>query len=257
MSNASNKTGKEPKIELKNVKTFRGMEGYGLNATLYVDGIKTAFVIDDANGGPVDYEIFNKAKFDEIKAYAASLPAEPIVFDGVPALDEKNQPMTIQPDVDTLVDKAFNLIQRAKEQKKIEKKMETCVMWGIPGADAYHEVKWSAPLSKIPVARLQQSINKYMAQFQPGEQFLNTNLKKLGLITYKFDMSDVTNTGEWEVTRDGDKWEVVRNHDTSSAPAADAVDQSPCAGLRTETQGVYDSKAEANEVLAKVKANII
>jgi hypothetical protein len=254
MSKASNNTGKEPKIELKNVKTFRGNEGYGLNATLYVDGIKTAFVMDDASGGPVNYDIFNQKKFDEIKAYAATLPAEPIVFDGVPALDENKQPMTIQPDVDTLVDNAFNLIQREKEAKKIGKKMEQCVMWGIPGANAYHEVKWSAPLAKIPLARLQQSINKYMAEFKPGEQFLNTNLKKLGLITYKFDMTDVTNTGEWFVAQEGDKWSVLRNHDTSSAPFADAADQSACAGLRTETQGEYDSKKEAEEVLAKIKA---
>ena len=253
MKQASSTQVKAPKIELKNVKTFRGMDGYGLNATLYVDGVKTAFVLDEGNGGAVDYTIFDQKKYGELKAYAASLPAEPIVINGSTMMDG-DKPMMHQPDVDSLVDEVFNAMERTKAFKKIEKKMDQCVMWGVPGADYYHEVKWSAPLSKAPLATLQKAIFKYMAQFQPGEQFLNTNLKKLGLITYKFDMSDVTHTGEWAVNRDGDKWEVVRNHDTSSAPAADAVDQSPCAGLRTETQGVYDSKAEANEVLAKLQA---
>ncbi len=36
---------------VRNVKTFRGMEGGGFNATLYRDGHRIAFVIDDATGG--------------------------------------------------------------------------------------------------------------------------------------------------------------------------------------------------------------
>ncbi|GEM_PF-3436546 len=36
---------------VRNVKTFRGMEGEGFNATLYRDGHRIAFVIDDATGG--------------------------------------------------------------------------------------------------------------------------------------------------------------------------------------------------------------
>lgn len=41
---------------VKGVKTFRGNEGYGFNATLYKDGKAIAFVIDDANGGCYSYE---------------------------------------------------------------------------------------------------------------------------------------------------------------------------------------------------------
>lgn len=41
---------------VKNIKEFRGMEGVGFNADLYMDGKKIAFVIDDANGGPYNFE---------------------------------------------------------------------------------------------------------------------------------------------------------------------------------------------------------
>ena len=46
----------ENKYEVKGVKSFRGMEGYGFNATLYRNGKKVAFVMDSAQGGEYDYE---------------------------------------------------------------------------------------------------------------------------------------------------------------------------------------------------------
>ena len=42
--------------EVKNVKSFRGMEGHGYNASLYRDGNKVAFVIDEGHGGEVSFE---------------------------------------------------------------------------------------------------------------------------------------------------------------------------------------------------------
>lgn len=38
------------------VKTFRGMEGRGFNATLCRAGVPVALVIDDASGGPYQFE---------------------------------------------------------------------------------------------------------------------------------------------------------------------------------------------------------
>jgi len=38
---------------VRDVKTFRGMEGEGYNATLCRDGRKVAYVIDDATGGDI------------------------------------------------------------------------------------------------------------------------------------------------------------------------------------------------------------
>ena len=43
--------------EIKGLKTFMGMEGYGVNASLYYKGKKIAFIIDEGNGGclNIDY----------------------------------------------------------------------------------------------------------------------------------------------------------------------------------------------------------
>lgn len=45
---------------LQGIKTFRGTDGQGLNATLYRDGIKVAFVIDAGCGGDVDWQWFDR-----------------------------------------------------------------------------------------------------------------------------------------------------------------------------------------------------
>jgi len=43
------------KYEVKNVKSFRGREGYGFNASLYRDGKRVAHVDDEGNGGCYRY----------------------------------------------------------------------------------------------------------------------------------------------------------------------------------------------------------
>lgn len=45
-----------PGWTIKGLKFFRGMEGDGFNATLYKDGKKVVFVIDEGNGGCFNYE---------------------------------------------------------------------------------------------------------------------------------------------------------------------------------------------------------
>ena len=68
------------KYTVKNVKTFIGMEGQGFNATLYRDGKKVAFVIDDACGGCYNYDFVNP---QEEKDYFAFCKAQPsIEFQG-------------------------------------------------------------------------------------------------------------------------------------------------------------------------------
>lgn len=44
-----------PRLTLKGVKTFRGREGLGMNATLLFDGVAVAEVLDEGNGGSTRY----------------------------------------------------------------------------------------------------------------------------------------------------------------------------------------------------------
>ena len=62
------------RLTLKKIKTFIGHEGYGLNAELFLDGVKVAFILDDANGGDVDYQFTDKASEDRVWAFVKSTP---------------------------------------------------------------------------------------------------------------------------------------------------------------------------------------
>ena len=59
---------------VKGVKTFRGMEGHGFNASLYKGGKRIAFVIDSAHGGDYNYEVTNEELFEELEGHIKTLP---------------------------------------------------------------------------------------------------------------------------------------------------------------------------------------
>ena len=44
------------KFQVKGVKTFTGREGYGINANLYYENKKVAFLLDSGNGGCLDID---------------------------------------------------------------------------------------------------------------------------------------------------------------------------------------------------------
>ena len=84
-------------------------------------------------------------------------------------------------DSPTIDDAEFDRMEKAKEAKKLEKKFENHVIWGVPNAPSYTQVKFSHPLSKYPKDKLQEAIDKYKKNFKPGEVFLNTNFSALGI----------------------------------------------------------------------------
>ena len=57
-------------LTVKAVKLFRGHDGHGFNATLYVDGKRVCLAIDAANGGPYDYQCKNYAVVTELQRWA-------------------------------------------------------------------------------------------------------------------------------------------------------------------------------------------
>jgi hypothetical protein len=64
---------------VKNVKSFMGMEGYGFNCSLYRNGKKVGFCIDDASGGDMhpiqwDRNIDWKEEQRLLNAHVKSLP---------------------------------------------------------------------------------------------------------------------------------------------------------------------------------------
>jgi hypothetical protein len=62
---------------VKSVRIFRGMEGYGYNADIYLNGRKVIRAIDDATGGEVMLEEVVPGAIKALKEYATQLPPYP------------------------------------------------------------------------------------------------------------------------------------------------------------------------------------
>jgi hypothetical protein len=68
---------------VKNVKTFIGNEGQGFNASLCRDGIKIAFVFDDANGGCYSYQ-WEDGDEPQVDIHITSWEEKPMTYKGTP-----------------------------------------------------------------------------------------------------------------------------------------------------------------------------
>jgi uncharacterized membrane protein YfhO len=91
------------KYSIKNLRTFRGMEGTGVNSTLYENGKKLCNVDDDGNGGCLNFyeysveekiekELKNvgKVKYDETDTYEFTYDAEMLLNELIDrALEDK------------------------------------------------------------------------------------------------------------------------------------------------------------------------
>lgn len=171
------------KLELKNIKTFRGREGYGLNADLLVNGQKVCFVRDAGDGGEFSYDIYgttdeerktNRATLQLVEGYAKSLPKRPLGH---------GMEGEFQPDLATLIDDLFEEKESAKEKKKMEKKMANTIMWGVPNGTTYKQVKFKMNFVPAHAPQLQKYIDeKVKPNLKEGEVIFNTNLQALGVI---------------------------------------------------------------------------
>ncbi|MFA5420249.1 MAG: hypothetical protein WC341_17480, partial [Bacteroidales bacterium] len=172
-------------------KTFRGMEGYGLNADLYINGVKCYFVIDEGNGGCFNYQstAYGNPKADVVKAnidllekYIDSLPEEPLMIGNDVIKDEKGNPRTVKKDLDVIIDELYNEMEKEKAKKKMQKLFTTAIVFGVPDADSYRYLNYKRPLKEFPVVVLQGGVNKAKAQLKAGEVILNDNLESLGVV---------------------------------------------------------------------------
>ena len=182
----------EPKCELKNIRTFIGNEGYGLNADLFINGVKCIFCLDDAGGGPMDLQVlaYGNPKADIIKAnvklleeYINSLPEEKMWRDGEntdPFLDRDGNQMTIKPDLESYVNDLAMKVQTQKELKKFNKLCETSIVMGIPNSTRYSYINYKKPLLTVPNRQVlfSSAMVKYCSK---GVVILNTNLTELGI----------------------------------------------------------------------------
>lgn len=146
------------RLTVKGIKTFRGMEGHGLNTTLYLDNKKVCFVIDDANGGCFNYQVSDKVKFAEIEKYIKTLPEVAL-----------SATFTTKVDMDILVDELVNISLAAKDHEKMIKKTATAIV--VKTATGYAYTDFKIPLAQVK--DLQKYLSKIRAGLKAGEVILN------------------------------------------------------------------------------------
>ena len=129
------------KLAVKNVKSFIGMEGHGFNATLYADGVKVAFVIDDANGGCYHFQWFTNEK--QVMAYIASIPATPLEPDAE-AWERELYPNGRTHDIESIVGRLVDDYLNNKRFAAMSKKK---TLYRLPSDDSTAWRSLSVPFS--------------------------------------------------------------------------------------------------------------
>ena len=115
-----------PRLALSGIKTFHGMEGTGLNATLYFDSRRVADVIDSGNGGEVLIRFATRATESAVADYVESLR---LVGTTVPHPQPGRTPFTYPCDLETLINRT---VDAYNERKILVRHSKTKVLFRLP-----------------------------------------------------------------------------------------------------------------------------
>jgi hypothetical protein len=170
---------KKPKVVLKKIITFVGMEGHGFNADIWINGVKCLLARDAGDGGEMDFDPYSndekvKHNVQLLDDYIKTLPPLEYTYDG----KKLNLEMTRALYVDVLLEEHEN----NKNKKKFDKICKTSIVIGVPNDDKYSYLNYKKPLSELPINVLQLYVDNVRKKYcKDGVVILNTNLKELGV----------------------------------------------------------------------------
>lgn len=173
----------KPNVVLKNIKTFQGHDGIGLNADIWINGIKCMHVFDGAYGGQFEYteNTYNNPKAAIVKEniklldeYIDSLPVR------VSSYNDKFY--SIKVDRDIFINDIIDEMEKAKTRKKFEKLYQTAIVFGMPDGNKIQYMDYKRPLSEVSLHLLVNQIKFIQTKYCiNGVQILNNNLESLGI----------------------------------------------------------------------------
>lgn len=175
------------RFELKKVKLFQGMEGYGLNADLYINGVKCLFVIDEGDGGCMIYRNYAlETKSDPMSDRINSLidAMDEHIKTLPPEKSSSGKPYPVDRDsfINNLLIEQDVAKQKAKWEKKRQKLYETAIVIGKPDGTEIRYYNFKVPLSKIPKTKLQWYVAIANTERVMDEVILNADkLTALGI----------------------------------------------------------------------------
>jgi len=166
------------KIELKKIKFSEAMseETNAFTAELFINDKRIGYCKNDGHGGCTDYQANSpvlRTVIENAEAYCKSLPKV--------KYGDMERDNSLEDVIDQLLEDWLN----AKEQKKMERKMQTGILWGKPNSSTYTYLNYKIPLeglSKTAPRMLQERVDQIKAKYcTGGVVILNTNLEALGI----------------------------------------------------------------------------
>lgn len=164
------------KIELKKIQFSEALseETNAFMADLYINGKKVGYCKNTGQGGCTDY-YSDKPEHRQVIAEAEAY------FNSLPKYVPKGYDFELQPTLEGAIDDQLDNWLKAKDQKKMEKKMQTGILVGRPNGMSYSYYNFKRPLSEIPLSQLAASLSRITDKLKAGEVILNTNLDALGI----------------------------------------------------------------------------
>ncbi len=146
------------KIELKNVSFSERMseETNAFVADIYVNGKKSGYAKNDGRGGSTNVQPWGGVNRDLFTDCEKWLEEQPKINIGTEA-----KPFMVESNMENVVDQLFDQWLKDRDKQKLEKKMETSLLWGAPKSDRYTIVNFKVKLTKIPRNILQDKITFY------------------------------------------------------------------------------------------------
>jgi hypothetical protein len=163
------------KIELKKISFNERMseETNCFVADLYINGKKVGYCKNDGRGGCTDYNSYNpedRKVIADAEVYCKALP------------QTEWKDMKFDQSLESVIDQLLEDWFKERGKKKIEKQMQTAILFGVPDGDMYVKLMFKRPLSTMPLTFLQAKVNEIIkTDCKDGVVILNTNLEKLGV----------------------------------------------------------------------------
>lgn len=101
---------------VKGIKTFKGMDTDGYNCTLYKDGKKVAFVIEEGSGGEPMFDFVSREAEADLLAFVKTLPK---VKTTIPISKDKTEPFEYDEVMATFVG---SLVEQYLEEQSLRKR---------------------------------------------------------------------------------------------------------------------------------------
>lgn len=168
-----------------------GHEGAGVNADVFINGVKCYHVLDDGNGGCLDFTLLAygsknperiKALAKELNEYIATIPAKTMDFGHGEIKDDDGNVRLFPVTLEDYVNDLLYDYERQLSKKKMEKHMVNAILYGVPNGASYMMIKFVKPLSEIPIPYLQNKVNCIKRdECKDGVVILNTNLEALSI----------------------------------------------------------------------------